>query len=51
MEKMTGEWVILKDDIIVEHNKDIKVIFDLAKKYNDNDITISKIPSSTHCFY
>ncbi len=48
---MSGEWVILKDDEIVEQNKDLGVIFELAKNYSDHEITISKLPSATYCFY
>jgi len=51
MEELSGEWVILKDDEIVERDKDIRVILELSKKYNDQDISISKIPSATYCFY
>ena len=48
---MKGEWVILKDDSIIESNKELKVILELAKNYNDEEITISKIPSATFSFY
>ena len=41
MEELTGEWVILKDDEIIERNIDTKVILELAKKYEGQDITIS----------
>jgi hypothetical protein len=51
MEELSGEWVILKDDKIIEHNKDIKAILELSKKYEDKEITISKIPSAKYCFY
>ena len=51
MEELIGEWVILKNDQIIEHNKDIRVILEIAKKYNDNEITISKIPSTKYGFY
>ncbi len=51
MEELTGEWVILKEDEIIERNIDIKVILGLAKKYEGQDITISKIPSTSYCFY
>ena len=51
MEELTGEWVILKEDEIIERNIDIKVILELAKKYKGQDITISKIPSTSNCFY
>jgi len=48
---MSGEWVILKDDSIIESNKDLKIILEHAKKYDDKEITISKIPSATFSFY
>ncbi len=48
---MKGEWVILKDDSIIESNKELKVILELAKNYDDKEITISKIPSATFSFY
>ena len=51
MEELIGEWVILKDDQIIEHNKDVKVILERAKKYNDDEITISKVPSTKYGFY
>ena len=51
MEEFIGEWVILKYEQIIEHNKDVRVILESAKKYNDNEITISKIPSTKYGFY
>ena len=51
MEELTGEWVILKDDDIIERNIELKVILELVKKYEGQDITISKIPSAYYCFY
>ena len=50
-EEFSGEWVILKDDKIIERNKDMGVILKLAEKYDDEKIIISKIPSATYCFY
>jgi len=50
-EELSGEWVIMKDDEIVERHLEMKVILELAKKYEDQDIIISKIPSATYCFY
>ncbi len=35
MEELTGEWVILKEDEIIERNIDIKVILELEKKIKD----------------
>jgi hypothetical protein len=46
-----GEWVILKNNKIVEHNRDIGKILELANKYKDNEITISKEPAGKYCFY
>jgi len=51
MEKLSGEWFVLKDDKIIEHSKDIKNILELSKNYNDKEITISKIPSAYYCIY
>lgn len=51
MEELTGEWVIMKEDEIIERNIDIKIILELSKKYEGEDITISKIPSTSYCFY
>jgi len=49
---MSGDWVILKKDKIVEQNKDLKVILEIGeKKYKDKDVVISKIPSGNPCFY
>jgi len=49
---MSRDWVILKKDKIVEQNKDIRVILDLGeKKYKDEEVIISKIPSGDSCFY
>ena len=49
---MVGDWVILKNDKIVEQNKDINVILELGeKKYKDKEVIISKIPSGDSCFY
>jgi len=49
--ELSGEWVIMKDDEIIERLLEMKVILELAKKYEDQDIIISKIPSATYCFY
>lgn len=46
-----GEWVIIKNDEIVEHNKYVKIILELAEKYDEEEVVISKIPSARYCFY
>lgn len=51
MEELMGEWVIIKNDEIVEHNKYVKIILELAEKYDDEEVVISKIPSARYCFY
>ena len=50
-EELSGEWVIMKDDEIIERHMEMKVILELAKNYEDQEIVISKIPSATYCFY
>ena len=48
---MSGDWVILKNDEIIEQNKDIRVLLELGeKKYKDEEIVISKIPYA-YSFY
>ena len=49
--ELSGEWVIMKNDEIIERNLEMKVILELSKKYEDQDIVISKIPTATYCFY
>ena len=46
-EELSGEWIIMKDDEIVERHLEMKVILELAKEYEGEDIVISKIPSAT----
>lgn len=46
-----GEWVILKDDKVIAHDKDIAKILRMADKYKPGEIVISKEPSSKFCFY
>ncbi len=46
-----GEWVIMKNNKIVEHNNDMGKILKLANKYKVEDIIISKEPSAKYCFY
>ncbi len=52
MEEMKGEWVIMKNDEVIEHDLDVKIILELAdEKYKDEEVIISKIPSAKFCFY
>lgn len=46
-----GEWVILRKDKVVGHDRDIRKIFEIASKYKDDEITISKEPAGKYCFY
>ena len=48
---LAGKWVILKDDKIIASNESAGVILKLSEKYNEEEITISKIPSTQYCFY
>ncbi len=51
MEEMIGEWIILKNEEIIEHDRDLKVILKKSENYKDDEITISRIPSATYGFY
>lgn len=44
-------WVILKDDEIIEKNKDGKKIFEMAEKYDNKDIIVSYCPKHRSQFY
>jgi hypothetical protein len=46
-----GDWVILKDNRIIAHNRDMKIILEIANKYKNEDIIISKEPVTGYCFY
>ncbi len=46
-----GEWVILMNNEIIDHDKDVKEILKRSEKYNKEDIVISKIPASKYGFY
>ena len=48
---LAGKWVILKDDKIIASNNDAGVILKISEKYSEEEITISKIPSTQYCFY
>lgn len=46
-----GEWVIFKGDEVVAHNKEMKIILEIASKYSENEVIISKEPASKYCYY
>jgi hypothetical protein len=48
---LPGEWVILENNEIIEHDQDARVILAKAKRYGGRDIIISKEPSGQNCFY
>jgi uncharacterized protein DUF5678 len=49
---MVGKWVLMQDDEIIEMNDDVQVLIKSAEKYQEeDDIVISKIPSSEYCYY
>jgi len=48
---LAGKWVILKDDKVIASDKDAGVILKISEKYKEEEITISKIPSTQYCYY
>ena len=46
-----GDWVLLIDDDVVACNKSALKIMELADKYSDSKVVISKEPSSKYCYY
>ena len=51
MDVLDGEWVLLIDDEIIDSNSDPSILFAKAEKLNDERVIVSKIPSSSCCFY
>ena len=48
---LAGKWVILKDDKVIASDDNASVILKISEKYNEDEITISKIPSTQYCYY
>ncbi len=47
-----GEWIVVVDDEIVSHGKDIKTIYSIAKeKYPDKTPLITKVPDKATCIF
>ena len=46
-----GEWVILKDDEIIAHNHNAKIILEKAKDFEYGEIIVTKVPTANYCFY
>ncbi|MHA1674629.1 MAG: DUF5678 domain-containing protein [Promethearchaeota archaeon] len=46
-----GKWVLLKEDEIIDSNDNPYVLFKKAEKMQDENVIVSKIPSSEICFY
>ena len=51
MHEMSGKWVILKNNEIIEQNESGEEILKMAQKYNPDEITIAMIPSSSYCYF
>ena len=46
MNQVTGKWAILKNEEILETDDDPIRIMQLAKKYDQDEITIIKVPAA-----
>jgi hypothetical protein len=46
-----GDWVLLINDDVVACDKNAKKIMKIANQYTDSEVVISKVPSSSHCYY
>ena len=46
-----GDWVLLKDDIPVAADPDLKKIVEEYRKYPADEVIISKEPVSAYCYY
>ncbi len=50
-EDLVGKWVIVKNDEIIEQDESLEKIYSLAKKYDPNDIIVSKYQKVGCYFY
>jgi|GEM_PF-6043418 len=51
MKVAPGEWVLLKGDEVIAHNRSIREIIRVYQKMKDDNLIISKEPSSQNCYY
>ncbi len=46
-----GDWVLLRDNTPVASDSDLSVILKESEKYDEDEVVISKEPSSEHVYY
>ncbi|MBN1538945.1 MAG: hypothetical protein JW939_02285 [Candidatus Thermoplasmatota archaeon] len=46
-----GDWVVLKGDDIIACDNDPRRLMELIISINDDELLLSKQPSSSHCYY
>ena len=51
MQDLSGKWVILKNNEIIEQNESGEEILKIAQKYNPDEIIITLIPSSSYYYF
>ncbi len=52
LSKYIGEWIAIADNEVVAHGKDIKTIYNQArKKYPSLRVTVAKIPEKQNCIF
>lgn len=46
-----GNWLLVVDNVVVASDSDCKRIFELAEKYTEQDVFITKVLSPNASFY
>lgn len=46
-----GDWTLFRGDILLDANSDLSKILEESEKYDEEEVVITKEPSSDKCFY
>ncbi len=46
-----GDWVLLRNNTPIASDPDLSNILKESEKYGEDEVVISKEPSSEHCYY
>lgn len=46
-----GDWALFRGDTLIKADSDLSKILDESEKYDEENVVITKEPSSDNCFY
>jgi len=46
-----GDWVLFRGDTLLKSDSNLSKILEEAEQYDEDEVVITKEPSSDHCFY